>query len=159
MKDVTARSVSNRAQSHPVPPETTRHKPQVPLPCPVIHQAAQAQHVVINDPFRDDHRFFTPVDRIEPLSSRSAGEKRKLSDVEPEQDYASAKRHSTTSMVPYEEEDEADAADADYEDRIVKITGIPLREEIFEILEETIDDLTGHGQDDELERIKTSLLP
>ncbi|KEQ74264.1 hypothetical protein M436DRAFT_80705 [Aureobasidium namibiae CBS 147.97] len=61
--------------------------------------------------------------------------------------------------MPNEEEDEADAADADYEDRIVKITGIPLREEIFEILEETIDDLTGHGQDDELERIKTSLLP
>ena len=41
-----------------------------------------------------------------------------------------------------EKEDEADAADADYDNWVVKITGIPLREEIFEILEEVIDDLT-----------------
>lgn len=53
--------------------------------------------------------------------------------------------------------DEDEAADTEYDNRVIEITGIALREEIFEILEEAIDDLTGHGQDNELERIKTSL--
>ena len=58
-----------------------------------------------------------------------------------------------------EHEDQSEAADPDteYDNRVVKITGIPLREEIFEMLEEVIDDLTGRDQDGELERVKTSL--
>lgn len=58
-----------------------------------------------------------------------------------------------------EDEDEGENEDEDnnHDNRIVKITGIPLREEIFEILEEVVDDLTSRGIDDELERIKTSL--
>ena len=55
------------------------------------------------------------------------------------------------------DKDEAADPDTEYDNRVIKITGIPLREEIFEILEEAIDDLAAHGQDDELERIKTSL--
>ena len=58
-----------------------------------------------------------------------------------------------------EKEAEGETADPDteYDNRVVQITGIPLREEIFEILEEVIDDLTGRDQDNELERVKTSL--
>lgn len=56
-----------------------------------------------------------------------------------------------------DDEDDHDNEDANHDNRVVKITGIPLREEIFEILEEVIDDLSGRDQDDGLERLKTSL--
>ena len=59
--------------------------------------------------------------------------------------------------------DEAEDGDDDedtgtnYDSRVVKVTGIPLREEIFEILEEVVDDLAGRSVEDDLEGIKTSL--
>lgn len=68
---------------------------------------------------------------------------------------------------PSQEDDEEEAEDQDedddedtgakYDNRVVKVTGITLREEIFEILEEVVDDLAGRGVEDDLEGIKTSL--
>jgi hypothetical protein len=52
---------------------------------------------------------------------------------------------------PSQEEDEGD-------NRIVEVTGHPLREEVFEVLEEVVEDLAGRGLDDELEALKTSLI-
>jgi hypothetical protein len=54
--------------------------------------------------------------------------------------------------------DDEDDEDYDkYENRVVKVTGILLREEVFEVLQEVVDDLAGQGLDDDLEDIKTSL--
>jgi hypothetical protein len=52
---------------------------------------------------------------------------------------------------PSREKDEGD-------NRIVEVTGHPLREEVFEVLEEVFDDLAGRGLNDELEVLKTSLI-
>lgn len=57
-----------------------------------------------------------------------------------------------------DDEDEEDDEDyGNYENRVVKVTGIPLREEVFEVLQDVVDDLAGRDLDDDLEHIKTSL--
>jgi hypothetical protein len=54
--------------------------------------------------------------------------------------------------------DEEDDEDYDkYENRVVKVHGILLREEVFEVLQEIVDDLAVRGLDNGLEDIKTSL--
>jgi hypothetical protein len=55
---------------------------------------------------------------------------------------------------PSREEDEDD----DDDNRIVEVTGHPLREEVFEVLEEVVDDLAGRGLNDELVALKASLI-
>jgi hypothetical protein len=55
---------------------------------------------------------------------------------------------------PSREEDEDDEGD----NRIVEVTDHPLREEVFEVLEEVVDDLAGRGLDDELVALRASLI-
>jgi hypothetical protein len=54
-------------------------------------------------------------------------------------------------------DDEDDEDYNKYENRVVKVHGVLLREEVFEVLQEIVDDLAVRGLDDGLEDIKTSL--
>jgi hypothetical protein len=67
-----------------------------------------------------------------------------------------ARRRVRAPAPPSREEDENDD-DVYDSDQPVKISGISLREEVFEVLEEIVEGLAGRGLSDVLGDIRTSL--
>ena len=133
-----------RAQSAAPPVVAPIAPPVAPPVAPPTTNPSLGSVGVVSHAVRDQAVAPTPPSREE-------------DDTEDDEDEVEGEDQHEDEVEDEVEEDEAADPDTEYDNRVVQITGISLREEIFEILEEVIDDLTGHDQDNEVERIKTSL--